>query len=451
MSDTHQHDFIKEGDRAKSSASAGDVPHRSYTPLAERMRPASLAEIIGQTHLTNADALLPTLLKSGQFSSLLFYGPPGSGKTTLALLAARETGMHLVRLNAVLSNVAEMREVLSQARFAAERILLFIDEIHRFNKSQQDLLLPDVEAGKVTLVGATTHNPSHSVIAPLLSRSHLFTLSPIEPEEMITLLEKALEDTEKGLGNRKQQASADVFEAIARIADGDLRRALNALETISQQAPMNGAITMDHIQLYARERHIRYDADEDEHYNTISAFIKSIRGGDPDAAVYWLAKMLIGGEDPLFIARRLVILASEDIGLADSRALMVATSTYTACERVGLPEAELNLAHATLFLTLAPKSNSSTTALQAAKEAIQRGPIQKVPHHLRDAHHALAQQMGHGKDYHYSHDYPEAISGQEYMENPLTLYHPTQNGAESTLSERLEHWRTLKRKVQNEK
>jgi len=409
------------------------------------MRPRRLSEVLGQEHLLAEDSLLPRLIRADSFGSLLFYGPPGCGKTTMAEVIAQETGSKCVRLNAVLSNVAELRDVLRLARYQpSQRTLLFIDEIHRFNKAQQDLLLPDVEAGNVRLIGATTHNPGFYVIPPLLSRSHLFRLEPLGEEAVVAVLRRALDDGERGLGRTRCTASDQVLRGMARLCDGDLRRALNALETLVLSRPMGSEISADDLGVFARERQIRYDADEDEHYDTISAFIKSVRGGDPDAALYWLAKMLVGGEDPRFIARRLVILASEDVGLADSRALPLAVAGFQACDFVGLPECELNLAHVTLFLACSPKSNSATEAIGRAKQAIRAGPLQSVPVWLRDGHTKFNQSQGQGAGYQYSHEFPEAISGQEYMMAPLSLYQPKEQGAEAAIAERLQRWKAIK-------
>lgn len=420
-------------------------------PLAARMRPRSLSEVVGQDHLLGPEALLPRVVRSDSFGSILFYGPPGCGKTTLAEVIAAETGSYCIRINAVLSNVAELRDVLKVARSRPiGRTIVFIDEIHRFNKAQQDLLLPDVEAGNVRLIGATTHNPGFYLIPPLISRSHLFRLEPIGPEAVVTVLRRALTDVERGLGAFRCGAGEGVLEALATFADGDLRRGLNALETIVASRPMGSVIELNIVEEFARERRIRYDADEDEHYDTISAFIKSIRGSDPDAALYWLAKMLVGGEDPRFIARRLVILASEDVGLADSRALPVAVAAFQACDMVGLPECELNLSHVTLFLATCPKSNSATLALANAKRALQDSPVQSVPLALRDGHNRVGKRLGHGADYKYSHDFAEGISGQDYLVEPLTLYTPGPAGAEAAISERLERWRKLKLKLKGE-
>lgn len=442
MPDAEQPDLFPPPATPRTEPSPEQLHHQ---PLAARMRPRTLADIAGQAHLTRPDGLLVRLIKSNRFGSLLFYGPPGCGKTSFAEVIARETGSRFVRLNAVMSNVAELRDILATARrLPGPPTLLFIDELHRFNKSQQDLLLPDVEQGTVRLIGATTHNPGFYVNPPLLSRSHLFRLEPLPVEAVASVLRLALHDPERGLGETRCHAEDPELLALARLCDGDLRRALNSLEVIALSLPPGSPITPAELEVFARERRIRYDAHEDEHYDTISAFIKSCRGSDPDAALYWLAKMLSGGEDPRFIARRLVILASEDVGLADPLALPLAVAAHQACDFVGLPEAEYALAHATLHLACAPKSNSATLALAAAKKALHDAPVQPVPLPLRDKSGAASKQNQHGQGYRYSHDYPENISGQNYLENPLTLYTPKPVGFEAKTAERLARWRSLK-------
>jgi putative ATPase len=422
----------------------------AHQPLAARMRPRKLDEIAGQRHILKPGSLLPQLIASNRFGSLLFYGPPGCGKTSLAEVIARETKSRFIRINAVMSNVAELREILQAARRKPDAAtVLFIDELHRFNKSQQDLLLPDVEEGTVRLIGATTHNPGFYVNPPLLSRSHLFRLEPLATEEVAGVLRRALTDTERGLGAREHTAEDKVLTDLAVLCDGDLRRALNALEVIALSLPEKAAITEKELELFARERRIRYDADEDEHYDTISAFIKSCRGSDPDAAMYWLAKMLAGGEDPRFIARRLVILASEDVGLADPQALPLTVAAHHACDFIGLPEAELTLAHATLYIATAPKSNSATLALAEAHRVLKEAPVQPVPVSLRDKSGAASKQAGHGKGYLYSHDFPENISGQAYLEKPVTLYTPKTAGWEAKIAERLARWGELRTKTRS--
>ncbi|MGZ0656393.1 replication-associated recombination protein A [Coraliomargarita sp. W4R53] len=431
---------------ADSGGTSSEPRHR---PLAVRMRPRALNEVIGQDHIVGEGCLLPRLIQADNFGSLIFYGPPGCGKTSLAEVIAAETQSKFVRINAVLSNVAEMRDILRLARYeSAKNTILFIDEIHRFNKSQQDLLLPDVEAGNIRLIGATTHNPGFYVNPPLLSRSHLFRLEPVNAEAITIVLARALADAERGLGGFRCTAEAAVFQAVADFSGGDLRRALNALETLVLSQPIGAHLDADAVEVFARERQIRYDRDEDEHYDHVSAMIKSIRGSDPDAALYWTFKMLQGGEDPRFIARRLTILASEDVGLANSHALTVAVAAFEACEKVGMPECEYALAHAVLYLATSPKSNSVTRAIGAVKQSLRDQPIQAVPLWLRDAHTKTNKALGHGADYRYSHDYPQAVSGQDYMLEPRTFYVPGQAGAEAATAQRLAQLKKLKSEIQ---
>jgi putative ATPase len=441
MSQTDQGDLFGEADADPAPVGAP----AARRPLAVRMRPRKLSEVVGQEHLLREGSLLPRLVRQNSFGSLIFYGPPGSGKTSIAEAIALETGSRFVRVNAVMSNVAELRDVLATARRRPEAAtILFIDELHRFNKSQQDLLLPDVEEGSVRLIGATTHNPGFYVNPPLLSRSHLFPLEPLAPEAIAGVLARALEDPVRGLGSRRATADPRILADLAVLCDGDLRRALNALEVVVLGLAEGAAVTAADLEIFARERRIRYDADEDEHYDTISAFIKSCRGGDPDAALYWLAKMLAGGEDPRFVARRLVILASEDVGLADPQALPLAVAAHHAVDFIGLPEAELTLAHATLYIATAPKSNSATIALGEAKRALSERPVQPVPSALRDKGGQASKRLGHGKGYLYAHDFPEAIAPQAYLAEPLSLYAPKQAGAEAAIAERLARWRQLR-------
>ncbi|MFI5355708.1 MAG: replication-associated recombination protein A [Opitutales bacterium] len=428
----------------------GEPRVSAHQPLAARMRPRRLDEVVGQDQITQAGSLLPRLVAQNRFGSLIFYGPPGCGKTSLAEAIAAETRSRFVRVNAVMSNVAELREILARARRQPEAAtILFIDELHRFNKAQQDLLLPDVEEGTVRLIGATTHNPGFYVNPPLLSRSHLFRLEPLAPPVIAAVMARALADTERGLGARHCTADEKLLLDLARLCDGDLRRALNALEVLVLGLAEGATITAEELEVFARERRIRYDADEDEHYDTISAFIKSCRGSDPDAAMYWLAKMLAGGEDPRFIARRLVILASEDVGLADPQALPLTVAAHHAVDFIGLPEAELTLAHATLYIATAPKSNSATLALGAAHQALKEAPVQAVPLPLRDKSGQASKQSGHGVGYRYSHDHPENISGQDYLAQPLSLYTPKAVAWEAKIADRLARWRELKRKLQS--
>jgi putative ATPase len=433
-------------------AAAAPVAKSAHQPLAARMRPRQLSEVVGQDQLFQAGSLLPRLVAQNRFGSLIFYGPPGSGKTSIAEAIAHETKSRFVRVNAVMSNVAELREILSAARrLPAAGTILFIDELHRFNKSQQDLLLPDVEEGTVRLIGATTHNPGFYVNPPLLSRSHLFRLEPLSPTAVAGVLRLALTDRERGLGARGVTADDKILADLAVLCDGDLRRALNALEVLVLGLPEKAVLTSGELEIFARERRIRYDADEDEHYDTISAFIKSCRGSDPDAAMYWLAKMLAGGEDPRFIARRLVILASEDVGLADPQALPLTVAAHHACDFIGLPEAELTLAHATLYIATAPKSNSATLALGEAHRVLKESLVQTIPSALRSKSGQANKRIGQGKGYEYSHDHPENISGQDYLEKPLAIYAPKSAGWESKIAERLARWKELKAQLKLKK
>lgn len=435
-----------------STATAPGAAKPAHQPLAARMRPRTLSEVVGQEHILKPGSLLPRLVAQNRFGSLLFYGPPGSGKTSIAEAIAHETKSRFVRINAVMSNVAELREILAIARRRPEAAtILFIDELHRFNKSQQDLLLPDVEEGNVRLIGATTHNPGFYVNPPLLSRSHLFRLEPHSTATIVGVLRRALDDAERGLGTRRITAEDNILADLAVLSDGDLRRALNSLEVLALGLPEGGEITAAELEVFARERRIRYDADEDEHYDTISAFIKSCRGSDPDAAMYWLAKMLEGGEDPRFIARRLVILASEDVGLADPQALPLTVAAHHAVDFIGLPEAELTLAHATLYIATAPKSNSATLALGEAHAAIKAHPVQTIPAALRSKSGQANKRIGQGVGYKYAHDYPENISGDDYLEKPLTLYTPRTAGWEAKIADRLARWKDLKAQIRAER
>lgn len=439
-----------EKNRAKDFAGNPSPVSDTYPkPLAVRMRPRKLEEIVGQDHILGDEALLPRLLRADRLGSILLYGPPGCGKTTLAEVIALESRTRFIRINAVVSNVAELRDTLRFARSRpADRIILFIDEIHRFNKAQQDLLLPDVEEGNIRLIGATTHNPGFYIIAPLLSRSHLFRLEPISAVHSFQVIKAALKDSDRGLGRRKCSAEDRVLRSLADLCDGDLRRALNALETLVMSLPKGTCLSEKTVAAFARERQIPYDADEV--YDTASAFIKSMRGGDPDASLYWLAKMLTGGEDPRFIARRITILASEDIGLADPHALPLAIATFQACEYIGLPECELNLAHAVVYMATAPKSNSTTMAFREAVKTVKEKELQQVPLHLRDASTKISKSLGHGKDYRYSHDYPEAISAQDYMNQPEQFYFPKDSGAEAKIAARLKRWKEIKTAMEEE-
>ena len=426
---------------------------KSRRPLAERLRPLTLDEVRGQEHILGEGCLLPSLIRENRVGNLILAGPPGSGKTTLASVIAAEGGCKLVKVNAVTSNVADLRDALKMVRYhGAENCYLFVDEIHRFNKAQQDLLLPDVESGEARLIGATTHNPRYYVIDPLLSRSQLFALEPLPTDQIEKALSHALEDEERGLGTRSCKADKKVLERIALLAEGDLRRAYNFIETIVEALPEGSKVTEDEVAGFCRERSIRYDRDEDEHYDTASAFIKSMRGNDPDAALYWLAKMLAGGEDPRFIARRLVIFASEDVGMADSRALLMADAAFRACETIGLPECELNLAHVVIFLATCPKSNSATLAIGRAKRALSEKPVQPVPSSIRDRHGRNKKPRSENEEsYLYSHEFPENVSGQRYLKDPLDLYLPKSAGAEAAVAERLQRWKQMRSEISSKK
>ncbi|MDR2735480.1 MAG: replication-associated recombination protein A [Puniceicoccales bacterium] len=415
---------------------------RQHVPLAARMRPKTLADIVGQDLILGKSCLLPKLIENNSFGNLLFYGPSGCGKTTIAEIISNQVDCNFVKINAVLSNVAELKEVIH--RIKNTNSILFIDEIHRFNKAQQDLLLPDIESGAIRLIGATTHNPGFYVINPLISRSHLVKFEPITADAIISVLNRAMDDSVVGLKATGCSVDQDVLKKIASISDGDLRRALNQLESIVMGVPSGTTINNDIFAKILGNTYTKYDSDEDEHYDTASAFIKSIRGCDPDAAIYWLAKMLVGGEDPRFIARRLVIAASEDIGLADSRALPLAMACFDACEKIGLPECRIILAHVTIFLAAAQKSNSAYLAIDSAMASIRDKGAQQVPLWLRDSHGIISKELGNGKAYKYSHEFPDNISGQEYMVRPEQFYFPRKSGTEQIIGERLAKLRSLK-------
>jgi putative ATPase len=423
----------------------------AHAPLAERLRPRSLDEYAGQEHILGPGKLLRRAIEADRFSSIVLYGPPGTGKTSLAEIIARTTRARFERLSGVESTVAEIRKVMAAAALRLSRdgarTVLFIDEIHRFNKAQQDVLLPDVERGTVRLIGATTMNPFFYVNSPLVSRSLVFELRPLSAAGLRRLLDRALADPDRGLGLKNLTLDEDAAAHLAEICDGDARRCLNALElaALTTEADATGAVRLTRavIEESIQRKAVVYDAGDDAHYDTISAFIKSIRGSDPDAALYWLAKMLHAGEDIRFIARRLVIAASEDIGLADSRALLVAVAAQQACEFVGLPEARIPLAHATVYLATAPKSNSAYRALLAAQSDLQKGRTLAVPEHLRDKHPRTAGQADPAPAYKYSHDFPGAHVPQAYLPEGRVFYEPSDRGEEKRIAERLAHWRAL--------
>ncbi len=432
---------------------SGSVAASDDAPLAARMRPRTLAEVVGQKHILGEGNLLRRAIEADRFSSLIFYGPPGTGKTTLATVIANSTDSRFEMLNGVESNVAEIREKISQAQkwrqLRNQTTILFIDEIHRFNKAQQDVLLPHVERGTVRFIGATTHNPYFYVNSPLVSRSQIFQLEPVPSEDLVGLMRAALNDVERGMGSVDITADDHALVHIAEKSDGDARRALTALELAALTTPENDSgrihITLDVAAESIQQKAIVYDADGDAHYDTISAFIKSIRGSDPDAALYWLAKMLYAGEDPRFIARRLVISASEDIGLADSNALRVAMDAHQAFEFIGMPEGRIPLAHATVYLATAPKSNSAYAALGAAMHDVKEGRTLAVPEHLRTkTRKKLAEGSGaspQAMEYHYSHDYEGNYVPQAYLPEGKTYYSPTENGLEKRIKELLDYWR----------
>ncbi|HEX4610472.1 MAG TPA: replication-associated recombination protein A [Urbifossiella sp.] len=427
-------------------------------PLAARMRPRTLDEFVGQEHVLGPGKLLRRALLADRLSSVLFYGPPGSGKTALAHVIANHTKSRFRPMNAVAAGTKEVREVLAEARAqledAGERTILFLDEIHRFNRAQQDVLLPDVEDGTVILVGATTQNPFFAVNTPLLSRSQIFTFEPLTREHVKTVVRRAVADKDRGLGDLNVTVTDDALAFLAEACDGDARRALTALEigvrsTLAPEAGggRGGPIVFD-LELAKdsiQRKVIEFDPTGDTHYDVASAFIKSLRGSDPDAAVYWLARMLEGGEDPRFVARRLVIFAAEDVGNADPRGVLVANAAWDAVERVGLPECRINLSHAVCYLACAPKSNASYMAVEAALKDVREGRTLPVPTHLRDASYKGAKTFGHQEGYQYPHDHAGGWVEQEYVPTDAEYYHPTDRGFEAQLAARLAELRGRKR------
>ena len=424
-------------------AASEEANRRSAQPLAARMRPSTLDEFVGQHHFLGEEKLLRRLLAADRLGSVIFYGPPGTGKTTLAQLLATESQSRYRQLSAVASGVKELREVIEQARdllaAAGQKTLLFIDEIHRFNKSQQDVLLPDVEEGAIILVGATTQNPFFAINSALVSRSRVFEFHPLSIEDIKTLLLRALVDRERGLGQFEVRLHDDALEFLARVSDGDARRALSALEVGVLSTP---ARPMEFTLALAKEtvqrKAIEYDPTGDTHYDAASALIKSIRGSDPDAALYWLARMLEGGEDVRFLARRIVISASEDIGNADPHALPLAVAAMQATEFVGLPECQLPLAQAVTYLACAPKSNAATVGIAEARQDVTEGRVLPVPAHLRDASYSGAKRLGHGEGYQYAHNAAEGIAQQDYLGVQRQYYRPVERGFEKELAQRLE-------------
>ena len=420
-------------------------------PLATRMRPRTLKEYCGQDHILGPGKMLRRAIVADRISSLLLYGPPGTGKTTLAQVIAGATKSRFERLSGVESNVADIRRIVASANarrsHSGEKTILFVDEIHRFNKAQQDVLLPEVESGTLRLIGATTQNPFFSINSALLSRSQIFELKPLPEKALVHLIDRALRDVDRGLGSRRIVIDPDAAAFLAKLSDGDARKCLNALEIAALTSPTDPdgltRIDLAAAQESIQKKAVVYDGTGDGHYDTISAFIKSIRGSDPDAAIYWLAKMLHVGEEVRFITRRLVICASEDIGMADSNALLVAQAASQAVEFIGLPEANLLLAHATVYLATAPKSNSCTVAIGKASQEIRDGRTLAVPTHLRDGHYKGSERLGHGKGYLYSHDFEGSYVPQAYLPEGRRYYEPTENGLEKRIKERLAHWRAI--------
>ena len=415
-------------------------------PLAARMRPRNLDEFVGQKHILGPRKLLTRAVQADRINSLILYGPPGTGKTALAYVISSVSKSHFERINATTSNVDELRRIITRAQqrkaLSSEKTILFIDEIHRFNKAQQDVVLPDVEQGNVVLIGATVHNPFFSIVAPLLSRSIVFSLNPLTEQEILTILKNALEDRERGLGKMRLNAQEAALRHLARLSDGDARRALNALElgALTTRAGKGGVVkfSLEVAEESIQKKAVVYDKDESAHYDTISAFIKSMRGSDPDACLYWLAKMIYAGEDPRFIARRIVICAAEDVGNADPQALVLANAALQIAEFVGLPEARIPLAQATVYIACAPKSNAAYKGIEKALADVQQGRTLEVPKHLRVGTYPGAKILGHGQDYKHAHNYKGHYVQQEYIPQKRRYYIPTPIGYEKKIKEWLE-------------
>lgn len=418
------------------------------SPLASRMRPTTLEEVVGQQHIIGKDKLLYRAIQADKLSSILFYGPPGTGKTTLAKVIAHTTSAEFMQINATSAGKKDMEEVVEKAKnnqgMYGKKTILFIDEIHRFNKGQQDYLLPFVEDGTIILIGATTENPYFEVNAALLSRSIIFELKPLTVEDIKTLLLRAVTDEEKGMGAYHAQIEPDALAFLADVSNGDARAALNAIElgvlttVVSEDGKIH--ITLETAEECIQKRVVKYDKGGDQHYDTISAFIKSMRGSDPDAAIFYLARMLYAGEDICFIARRIMICAAEDVGMADPNALTVAVSAAQAVERIGMPEAQIILAEAVNYIATAPKSNASYRSVAQAMQAVKNTPEVEIPNHLKDAHYRSAAKLGHGDGYRYAHDYPNHYVRQQYLPDALkgaSFYEPTDIGYENTIKQNL--------------
>ena len=431
-------------------AAAEQQNRDSARPLAARMRPVVLSEFAGQQHILADGKLLRRMLDADRIGSMIFYGPPGTGKTTLAELIAKQTRRHFERLNATTSGVREVREVLQAAadRLAADgtQTVVFIDELHRFSRSQQDILLPDVESGTISLIGATTANPFFSLVAPLISRSQVFEFKELEKNDLISLMHRALRDKQRGLAEHNVVVHAEALDFIATLSDGDGRRALTALDIAVLSVSRTTRIVDSAVAEESMQRRVlRFDPSGDDHYDVASAFIKSIRGSDPDAALYWLARMLESGEDPRFIARRLVIAASEDIGNADPMCLLIATAAWQATENIGMPECRINLGQATTYLACAPKSNASYVAIDAAIADVRQNTLVPVPMHLRDGHYAGSERLGHGVGYEYAHDAADGWVNQDYLGVDRQYYQPVDRGKESEFRQRLNELRTRRK------
>lgn len=421
---------------------------KKNAPLADRMRPSTIEEFVGQKHILGEGKFLNRAIKADRITSMIFYGPPGTGKTTLAMIIANSTNMNFEKLSAVTSGVKDIREVIHRAeeglKLYNKRTILFIDEIHRFNKAQQDALLPFVERGIIILIGATTENPYFEVNKALLSRMMVVSLKPLGKKDIYDIILNALKDEERGVGKYKVNISDEAIDYLIAISDGDGRIALNSLEIAVLSTPEDNEgiinIDLDTIKECILVKSAKYDKSGDEHYDTISAFIKSMRGSDPDATLYWLAKMINAGEDPKFIARRIIICASEDVGNADPQALMVAVAAFNAVDVIGMPEGRIVLAQAAVYVACAPKSNASYVGINKALEDIRNKPIGKVPGHLKDASYKGAASFGHGKGYKYPHDYKNAYVKQQYLPDEYLddkYYRPTNNGYEKIIKERL--------------